>query len=727
MKHTHLSAAVAVLTAVLALSPVLPSSAADADRQQPFIALLLTNAPPAEKAMACKRLALYGDRAAVPALAALLPDAQLAAWARIALEAIPDPEAADALRAALGTLTGPRLVGVINSLGARRDVASIGALAGRLADADADVAAAAAAALGRIGGPSAVSALSTRLAEAPAAAKPALAAGCLRCAAGFLAAGQDAEAARWYDLVRGAQLTVPLTLEATRGLILARGRAGIPLLLEQLRAPEKAFFQIGLRTARELPGDEVAQALLAELPRAAPERQPYLLLTLADRGDAGAQSAAAQAARSGSTSLRIAAIAVLERLGDPASLPVLLDVAAETESAADVAGAARTALARWVGPAVEQALVAALPRPESGVRRAAIELIGQRQMSAALPALLQVAADADAATRAAALKVVGELAGSAQVPALVRLLLKADDPAAVEGALRAICARAARSTSGALTIRKARYGRLPGGPAADVTAKVAGMVKGGARAVEASNALFGDPAGGMVKQLSVDYVVQGVPGQQTVAEGETLVFAASAAPAEVVDPLCAALAQAPPVARLALLRILRAAGGPQALAAVRVAATDAQAEIRAAGLRLLCEWPSSDALPDLLELAKGAADPTLKILALRGALRLAQQPGVPADAQLAALGQAMSLAERDDERRLALTALGGLASADALRLVTPHLAGAGLKEEACLAAVSIAEKLPSPRAAPVADALEQVARTTANATLAQRAKALSGR
>jgi hypothetical protein len=66
------------------------------EKEQKLIAVLQSDAAPQEKAIACKRLAVYGTKDAVPALAALLSNEQLASWARIALEAIPDP-AGDAL------------------------------------------------------------------------------------------------------------------------------------------------------------------------------------------------------------------------------------------------------------------------------------------------------------------------------------------------------------------------------------------------------------------------------------------------------------------------------------------------------------------------------------------------------------------------------------------------------------------------------------------------------
>ena len=66
---------------------------------------------------------------AVPTLAALLGDEKLSHMARYALEAIPDPSVDDALRDALGKLQGRPRLGVIGSLGVRRDAKAVDALA----------------------------------------------------------------------------------------------------------------------------------------------------------------------------------------------------------------------------------------------------------------------------------------------------------------------------------------------------------------------------------------------------------------------------------------------------------------------------------------------------------------------------------------------------------------------------------------------------------------------
>src|SRR4030042_5149511 len=86
-------------------------------KERDLIAVLQSDAPKAEKAITCKRLAIYGTEQSVPALAPLLADKELASWARIALEAIPGPVADAAFRDALGKLHGGLLVGVLTSVG----------------------------------------------------------------------------------------------------------------------------------------------------------------------------------------------------------------------------------------------------------------------------------------------------------------------------------------------------------------------------------------------------------------------------------------------------------------------------------------------------------------------------------------------------------------------------------------------------------------------------------
>lgn len=106
---------------------------------------------PEAKEYICSKLALIGSEACVPAVARLLSELELSTAARHALEALPSSEAAKALRKSLDTLQGKLKVGVINSLGERRDEGSVSVLSKLLRDPDPETAQAAAWALGRIG------------------------------------------------------------------------------------------------------------------------------------------------------------------------------------------------------------------------------------------------------------------------------------------------------------------------------------------------------------------------------------------------------------------------------------------------------------------------------------------------------------------------------------------------------------------------------------------------
>jgi HEAT repeats len=174
------------------------------------------------KQVLCRHLMVIGTVAAVPTLAALLADKDLSHMARYALERIPAPEAATALRTALPNLASALKVGVIASLGARDDEASVATLAALVGDSDVAVASAAAQALGAIRSPEAAKALS----QAKPAEKVQLAAtdASLACAEALLAAGKNVDALAIYKGFIGASQPKQVRLAATRGMLACAGK-----------------------------------------------------------------------------------------------------------------------------------------------------------------------------------------------------------------------------------------------------------------------------------------------------------------------------------------------------------------------------------------------------------------------------------------------------------------------------------------------------------------------
>ncbi|MCX8108932.1 MAG: DUF1080 domain-containing protein, partial [Verrucomicrobiae bacterium] len=175
-------------------------------------------------------------------------------------------------------------------------------------------------------------------------------------------------------------------------------------------------------------------------------------------------------------------------------------------------------------------------------------------------------------------------------------------------------------------------------------------------------------------------------------------------------------------AKLAVLRVLGTVGGETALDAVRAATREPDKEVKETALRVLCDWPTPEALPDLAELTKTTPDQKFRILALRAQLRLIPAQTSSDESKIAQLKEIIPMLERPEEKRLALAALVNIPTAEALALVVPHFDSEGVKEEAADAAVSIAEKIVKNNPAKVAEVINLV--RTNNKKLLERTRAL---
>lgn len=406
-----------------------------------LIAILSGDSPDADKALACKRLAIYGSGAAAPELAKLLKDEKLASWSRIALEAIPGKEADEALRTATSSLSGRLLIGVINSISVRRDNGSVETLVGKLKDQDPEVASAAAVALGRIGGKDSAEALRKSIASAPANVRSAVAEGCTLCAERFLSEGNAGLAVEIYDEVRKAELPKQRIVEATRGAILARKQDGIPLLLEQLRSNDKPMFQVGLQTAREIPGKEVVAALLAELSKATPERASLMVQALADRKGTVDLPTILQVASSGPKEVRMAALGAISRIGDVSCVAPLLKIAFEKD--ADLLQPAKAAIVEIQDEAVSKAIVGMLPSATGDLQQLLIEVVGLRRIDATSE-LLKAVDSSSKSIRIAALESLGRTVPQNRLSILISQVVSpknTDDAVAARQALETAAIR----------------------------------------------------------------------------------------------------------------------------------------------------------------------------------------------------------------------------------------------------------------------------------------------
>jgi HEAT repeat protein len=442
-----ISALLSMLTlgAILLVSgmpPVVAQQRRDsATEEKRLLAVLQSDAPAAQKAISCKELAVYGSSNAVPELAKLLLNPQLSSWARIALEVIPGEQSNAALRTAAEEMQGQLLVGVINSIGVRRDAKAVPILIARLKDSDFEVASAAAVALGRIADDDATETLQTALRTVPGKLRSSVAEACVLCAEARLLSGRQKEAAEIYDQVRSAEVPLQRIVEATRGSILARGQDGVPLLVQSLRSPEKKLRQLALATVREFPGDQIDAALANELKEVSPARAVSIIQAMADRPQTVVLPAILAAVENGNPQVKAAAIDSLRRVGDESCLEILLSVA--TSDDPELQQIAKSTLAELPGEGVNSKIVTMLADSKGKQYPVLLHLVAQRRVDA-VPQVVQALSHQNPVIRHSALIALGQTVSLDRLSLLIDAVVKsqkAEDAEVASQALRAACVR----------------------------------------------------------------------------------------------------------------------------------------------------------------------------------------------------------------------------------------------------------------------------------------------
>ncbi len=182
------------------------------------------NATPAAKQFVCRKLSIIGSEACVPALTEMLTkkpaskqEPHPADMARYALERIPGTAVDEALRNALRQAKGKTKVGIINTLGQRRDSRAVRALRSLIRDSDPLTAGAAVAALGNIADPRATRALAQAKDGATGKLRLLVCDAYLKCADELAAQGKKEDALAIYnELMKEPK---PINIAALRGRI----------------------------------------------------------------------------------------------------------------------------------------------------------------------------------------------------------------------------------------------------------------------------------------------------------------------------------------------------------------------------------------------------------------------------------------------------------------------------------------------------------------------------
>ena len=430
--------------------------------------------------------------------------------------------------------------------------------------------------------------------------------------------------------------------------------------------------------------------------------------------------------------IRIAALRGLALAQGPKAVGMLVRLVEADEGT--LGRAARRFLMESPGKAVTTAIASAAASADPPVAIVLLDILTERDDTAAAPTVTRLAEAGDERVRVAALQALGRLGDADSVPVLAKAV-------AAGGPVRDAAVAALNRIRGE-GVGQA-IAKLLGSKDADVRAGIVEVLATRAdksmvpAMLEAARDKDAAVRASAYKGLEAAAGADALPELvsllvQTKESGERgaieKALAAAIARTEGADaqsaPMVSGLAKADADAKARLIRLLGRVGGKPALAAVRGALHDATDAVATAAVRALADWPDASPAPDLLKVIRTADDRTRKALAFRGYVQMANMPGVGGDEAVRMYQRALDLAETAAAKKSVLSGLAGSRVPQALDLVKGLMDDPGVRAEAELALVQVASNVRDADPAAARSALEQAVKTTKNAAVRQKAQGI---
>jgi HEAT repeat protein len=349
------------------------------------------------------------------------------------------------------------------------------------------------------------------------------------------------------------------------------------------------------------------------------------------------------------------------------------------------------------GQGVTERWISTMVQTGGEARAGIVQMLGQRNDPAALPAVIRALGDTDPAVRIAAVKASAKLGGADALEGILGILTRterADEIAAVYDVLVPLPLKTSvpaatetlESATPAAKVMLLQFlgscGRLvPSSAIIPLARSESAPVRLAAMKTLESVAEPGD----------MGQLVQLLLAARTDAEANgirrTIVAVASRNPSPELqaDFLLTALDTASAGNEVALIRTIGRVGGRKSLAVLSRGIASKDPAIRDASVRALADSPDEEAFDSLLVVARGKQPLNYKVLALRGCLRIVDDGGYSADRSAHMLEQVIAASTRPEEKRLALASLGNTRSVEALRVASDYLADDSVGFDAALA------------------------------------------
>ncbi|HOJ34118.1 MAG TPA: HEAT repeat domain-containing protein [Candidatus Hydrogenedentes bacterium] len=381
---------------------------------------LATDCSMAAKQFLAKQLYLIAKEETLPVLQRLLIEPETADIARYVLERMPSKGAGEVLLRSLSQTKGKERVGIINSLGERREVAAVGTLIGLLSERDPETTTATIMALGKIGTLEAANALLRKKIAVAPALRHVLNDSLLQCAERLLAQGKTQQALQIFSLLFEPSEPAATRAAALLGIVKIQGRGAFPIVISGLNSIDQEVCTAAAQALREIP--ETPEELPGHLASLHDRALILALNALEDNGNPAVVSNILPYLKSPEPAVQQAAFGIAARWGDKSVVPHLLTIAAHGQE--PLQKHFRKAIDRMKGEDIDETIARTLNDSDPTLRCEAASALARRFAHSHTDALLRLAQDPEPKVRAEVFRAVSVLGGPEHLSAVLAQLLQ---------------------------------------------------------------------------------------------------------------------------------------------------------------------------------------------------------------------------------------------------------------------------------------------------------------
>jgi HEAT repeat protein len=369
------------------------------------------DATQAGKAVACRFLQQVGTRKCIPAVSGLLRDEILSDYARLVLERLKSEQADKAMRDALETATDKIKIGILATLGERRDDKAIRPADKLAHSSNPALAKAAIQVIGKIGGKEAAECLSSM--KPAEKLVPTQMRAMVECARSL--SGND-KVSLCEKVLAGSYK--PCHIAALRELTNVDTAKASSLIARAIKSNDVKLRRDGFSIVAGTKGKRLTRNMLNLLDELSPDQQAELIVALGARGDKVALDKIMEHIRSNNTEIQDAAVKAVSKLGDAGAVKLLLDMA----NSPRLRDSVTKAIAGMKSDNINDALVESLK--DRNLRKAAIQVSIARGNTEAVPGLLKLVQDEDPDVRKEAWTGLATLASGDDMNSMMKILVE---------------------------------------------------------------------------------------------------------------------------------------------------------------------------------------------------------------------------------------------------------------------------------------------------------------